>query len=226
METLSPPKLTENKFPSTPRGAGWLRNCFSLNLKSETTRCRWNVQSKLWFSMPKVYMCYSPLQRQLPCDEKILLAWIRNLRPYIHTSTQLCSGDRKSNSTEKVLAEGQQGRDTRNWQIMFSFLIYSKVENTDPVWPPLRSHLRSIFLKSVEILDSKIPKNDRKICFPKISKIHFPGLGTLRIAIRTTSFIFFNICSAIFWSNCLMVFGHMSACLAFTGHIFAIFLVL
>ncbi len=33
---------------------------------------------------------------------------------------------------------------------------------------------------NVGIPGSKIPKSCRKICFPKMSKIYFPGLGTLR----------------------------------------------
>ena len=33
--------------------------------------------------------------------------------------------------------------------------------------------------------------------FPKMSKIDFPGLGTLRLAIWTTYFLFFKICLGI-----------------------------
>ena len=40
---------------------------------------------------------------------------------------------------------------------------------------------------------SKIQKKCQKICFPKMSKIHFPGLRTLRQAIWTTHFRVFPI---------------------------------
>ena len=46
---------------------------------------------------------------------------------------------------------------------------------------------QTLFDKNV---DSKIPKKYRKMCFPKMSNIHFPGLRTLRIAIWTKYFLF------------------------------------
>ena len=43
-------------------------------------------------------------------------------------------------------------------------------------------------------------QNGWKICFPIMSQIHFPGLGTLRLAIWTTYFPSFPICFGYFFS--------------------------
>ena len=43
-----------------------------------------------------------------------------------------------------------------------------------------------MFLKNVEIPDSKTQKNIETYVSPEMSKIRFPGLGTLRLAIWAT----------------------------------------
>ena len=57
-----------------------------------------------------------------------------------------------------------------------------------------------------QMLEFPIPKNDRMICFPKMSKIHFPGLGTLRLATCTTDFRMFSIFYFLIWGTFFPIF--------------------
>ena len=54
----------------------------------------------------------------------------------------------------------------------------------------------------------RVPKFPKwPMCFfPEMSKIHFPGLGTLRLAIWTTYFLIFPICLGNFFNFCLTDF--------------------
>ena len=79
----------------------------------------------------------------------------------------------------------------------------------------------------MDFSDSKIPKNDRKICFPNMSKIHFPGLRTLRLAIWTMYFRVFPTClcnfSDFFWDNCWVDFMENLSILPLKAAILAYF---
>ena len=63
-----------------------------------------------------------------------------------------------------------------------------------------------------KMLVQKSKKNGRNIFFPKMSKIHFPGLRTLRLAIWTTYFIFFQYFSKgldlMFWTDFGTIFPY------------------